>query len=56
MACSGLFLSVTNEEVARLIVNCTSAWDAAYRLKNLAFARKSIENISVIVVPLNINK
>lgn len=52
---SGLFSALTNEEISKLVANCDSSWDAAYKLKNVSFERKPNENISVIVVPLNFN-
>ncbi|OHS98167.1 protein phosphatase 2C [Tritrichomonas foetus] len=52
IACDGLFDTLTNEETAKIASQCDSATEAAYKLRNIAFARGSKDNISVIVVPL----
>lgn len=52
MACDGLFNVLTNDEVAALVSGCNSATEAAYTLKNMAFACGTQDNISVIVIPL----
>lgn len=52
LASSQLFSALTNEEMGMAAYKCESAWDAAFKLKNLAYGRRSNENISVVVVPL----
>lgn len=52
LASNQLFSALTNEEVGIAAHKCKSAWEAAFKLKNLAYGRRSNENISVIVVPL----
>ena len=54
MACNGLFEVFTNDEVGKISFNCSSPNEAAYKLRNLAFARGAKDNVSVIVVPINV--
>lgn len=56
LASNQLFSALTNEEVGLAAMKCDSAWEAAFKLKNLAYGRRSNENISVIVVPLEDKK
>lgn len=56
ICCDGVFDVLTNEDVAKLIVNISSANEAAYAIRNAAFSALSSDNISAIVIDLkNIN-
>ncbi|OHS98577.1 protein phosphatase 2C [Tritrichomonas foetus] len=53
IACDGVFDVVTNEEVGEIVASEESASVAAYKLRNIAYARLSEDNISAIVVDLH---
>ena len=52
IGCDGVFDVLSNEDVARIAVGCKSTKEAAFLIRNAAFASKSADNISVIVVDL----
>lgn len=52
LACDGVFDVETNEDVAELTVGQTDARILAQLIRNVAFARQSRDNISVIVLDL----
>jgi serine/threonine protein phosphatase PrpC len=52
MCCDGVFDVIRNEEIGRIVGQEDDLGKAAYLLRNLAFARGSQDNISVIVVDL----
>ncbi|OHS99968.1 protein phosphatase 2C [Tritrichomonas foetus] len=50
ICCDGVFDVLSNDNVSQIASNSNSAFDAAYRIRNTAFAGGSLDNISVIVV------
>lgn len=53
LACDGLYDLVSSDEVAQIIHGITDPNKAANLLRNIAFARGSTDNVSVIVVRLH---
>ena len=56
LACDGLWDVVSDREAAIVALNTDDAGLAAKRLRDLAFARGSDDNISVLVVRLRAGK
>lgn len=52
VACDGVFDVLENEQVGKIVIEEETPAKAAYRIRNLAYARLSEDNISVIVVNL----
>jgi serine/threonine protein phosphatase PrpC len=52
LACDGVFDVIENDEVRPIIGQQKDVAKAAYLLRNIAFARGSQDNISVLVVDL----
>lgn len=52
IGCDGVFDVLTNDEVAQVAVNASSPTEAAFMIRNAAFAVQSSDNISVVVVDL----
>ena len=53
IACDGVFDVLKNNDVAKIVSKTSSPIEAAYMIRNAAFACLSNDNISVIVVDLN---
>ena len=52
ICCDGVFDVLTNDDVAKIAVNASSASEAAFTIRNAAFGSMSCDNISAIVVDL----
>lgn len=52
IACDGVFDVLSNDEVARIVMNCESPNEAAFKIRNVSFGVRSLDNITVIVVNL----
>lgn len=52
IGCDGVFDVLSNDDVARVAMNASSTTEAAFIIRNAAFASLSSDNISVIVVDL----
>jgi serine/threonine protein phosphatase PrpC len=54
LACDGVFDVIDNEEIGRIIEGESDVKRAAYLLRNVAEARGSQDNVSVIVVDIEL--
>lgn len=52
ICCDGVFDVLSNDEVAKIVCNAENAEEAAFKIRNVAFGVRSLDNISVIVVHL----
>lgn len=52
ICCDGVFDVLSNDEVAKIVSSSESANEAAFKIRNVAFGIRSLDNISVIVVDL----
>ena len=52
VCCDGVFDVLNNDQIAEIAIKSSSTTDAAYNIRNTAFAAGSLDNISVIVVDL----
>jgi len=53
IACDGVFDVITNEEVGKIVLNEEDVSKSAFLIRNVAFARMSQDNITVIVKNLS---